>query len=185
MAWVGHCRAICRLGWSPGRCHSAFAFHWGLGPEPTLGQTPPVLFARPPHFTWTDAGTSFGRTASPILVVFACDHTAVGQSPQWCRPAPSDLSEPQLTSISQAWLRTIDSSCRWVVQKRVVPRHRFAISGCVLPQLAPFWVCDRSVGLGRARFFHPWEREPKGGGSCASVPCRTLSDTDKGQALMG
>ena len=43
----------------------------------------------------------------------------------------------------------------------------------------------RSAGLGRTRLFHPWGREPEGGGQAPMFPCRTLSDLeilDSGQS---
>ena len=53
----------------------------------------------------------------------------------------------------------------------------------VMPLTFP--ASDQSAGLGRTRLFHPWGREPEGGWSGAYVPCRTLSDTVRDQALMG
>ena len=46
------------------------------------------------------------------------------------------------------------------------------------------WI-SRSAGLGRTRLFHPWGREPEGDCQAPMFPCRTLSDTLRGQGLMG
>ena len=109
------------------------------------------------------------------IVGLALNHQKWPQmGPEWS-PGPENRPPGMPRPFPSLWDHSRGQKSAKKVKKSLV--WGLALGSCSLI----LWF-HRSEGLARTRLFHPWGREPEGGWSGPGVPCRTLSDLDRGQA---